>query len=99
MGVSFDGVFASCDLMAIGAIKALLERGLRVPGDVSVIGFDDIPSARYNTPPLSTIRQDTEAAGENLVKILLALIDGELADSIVLPAKLIVRESSKSPKV
>lgn len=98
-GVSFDGVFGSCDLMAIGAIKALQERGWKVPGDVAVIGFDDLPSAASNTPPLSTIRQDTEGAGESLVELLLALIHGEEPRDVVLPTSLVIRDSSRLLKV
>ena len=96
-GVAFDGVFGSCDLMAFGAIKALQDRGVKIPHDVAIVGFDDLPSARSSTPPLSTVRQDTEEAGKNLVKILLSLIDGHPAGSVVLPTSLVVRESSKLP--
>jgi DNA-binding LacI/PurR family transcriptional regulator len=92
-GAKFDALFAACDIMAIGAIKALRERGLRVPEDVAVVGFDDIDGARFTNPPLTTVRQDTESAGEVLVTTLLRLVAGETVDGIMIPTRLIVRES------
>lgn len=92
--VDFDGVFAASDLIAIGAMRALQEHGLRIPEDVGVVGFDDIPLARHTNPPLSTIMQDARLAGETLVETLLTLIRGETAEAKILPTKLIVRRSS-----
>jgi DNA-binding LacI/PurR family transcriptional regulator len=91
---SFDAVFAASDLIAIGALRALDEHGLRVPQDVALAGFDDIATARFVNPPLTTVLQDTSHAGEVLVESLLALIRGEPVDSEVLPVKLVVRRSS-----
>lgn len=93
LGVHFDSIFAASDLFAIGAIRALIERGLRVPEDVAVVGFDDIPAARYANPPLTTILQDTKQAGQLLVETLVRLIRKEKASSAMLPAKLLVRRS------
>jgi DNA-binding LacI/PurR family transcriptional regulator len=93
-GATFDAVFAASDLIAIGALRALAGRGLRVPEDVALAGFDDIPMASFVNPPLTTIRQDTKQAGEVLVDNLLKLIHGEPAESAVLPGKLVVRRSS-----
>ncbi|MFI4959022.1 MAG: substrate-binding domain-containing protein, partial [Lysobacterales bacterium] len=90
----FDAVFAASDLIAIGAMRALSDHGLRVPQDVALVGFDDIPMASFVNPPLTTILQDTKQAGEVLVDSLLALIRGEPVDSEVLPVKLMVRRSS-----
>jgi DNA-binding LacI/PurR family transcriptional regulator len=90
----FDAVFAASDLIAIGAMRALAEHGLRVPEDVAVVGFDDIPAARIATPSLTTIRQDTERAGELLVEALVRLVDREAADSTRLPTTLVVRQST-----
>ena len=90
----FDAVFAASDLIAIGAMRALSDHGLRVPQDVALAGFDDIAMASFVNPPLTTILQDTKQAGEVLVDSLLALIRGEPVDSEVLPVKLMVRRSS-----
>ena len=91
--LQFDAIFGASDLIAIGAIKALQESGLRVPEDVAVVGFDNIPTAAYINPPLTTVQQDTMLAGRLLVENLLKLIDGEDIDSILMPARLIIRES------
>lgn len=74
--VGFDGIFAGSDLIAIGAMRALTEAGMRVPGDVAVIGFDDIPAASMTHPPLTTIAQDMNQAGERLVASVLAQVEG-----------------------
>jgi len=92
-GVKFDAVFAASDLLAIGAIRALSDQGLRMPADVAVVGFDDIPIARFVNPPLTTVLQDTKLAGEILVDTLLRQIRGEPAQSRMLPAKLVIRRS------
>lgn len=91
--VGFDAVFAASDLIAIGAMRALAERGLSVPDDVAVIGFDDIPIARFANPPLTTVFQDTTRAGELLVETLMKLVRNEPAEGITLPASLVVRRS------
>ncbi|HEX2083969.1 MAG TPA: LacI family DNA-binding transcriptional regulator [Xanthomonadaceae bacterium] len=92
-GAIFDAIFAGSDLIAIGALRALAEAGLRVPEDVAVVGFDDIPAARIATPALTTIRQDTVRAGELLVDTLVRLIDNETVESRRLPTELVVRRS------
>jgi DNA-binding LacI/PurR family transcriptional regulator len=85
------------DVMAIGAMRATYERGLRVPDDVSIIGFNDIPQAAYVCPSLTTIRQPKFEMGVRGVKLLLDLIEGKAvpaeADTI-LEVELIVREST-----
>ncbi|ACE83558.1 LacI family DNA-binding transcriptional regulator [Cellvibrio japonicus] len=91
--LKFDAVFGASDLIAIGAIKALEEAELHVPRDVAVMGFDDIPMASYTHPPLTTVRQDTLLAGELLVENLLRLVEGQKPESLLLPAKLVVRGS------
>lgn len=92
--VDFDAVFAASDLIAIGAMRALAENGLSVPEDVAMIGFDDIPTARFANPPLTTVFQDTTRAGELLVETLMKLVRNEPAASTTLPASLVVRRSS-----
>ena len=93
-GLPFDGLFAACDLIALGAMRALREHGLHVPRDVAVIGFDGISSAAYATPPLTTVAQDTTGAGELLVAALMAQIRGEPVQQMMLAPTLVVRESS-----
>ena len=93
-GAAFDAVFAASDVIAIGAMRALDEAGLSVPGDVAVVGFDNIPAASMTHPPLSTIMQDTQGAGELLVETLLAHIEGSDPPPTRLPTRLIVRASS-----
>ncbi len=90
----FDAVFAASDLIAIGAMRAFAERGLRVPEDVAMVGFDDVPAARNATPSLTTIRQDAERAGELLVEALVRLIDDAPTESTRLPTTLVVRQST-----
>ena len=91
-----DAVFAASDLMAAGALRALLENGRRVPEDVAVIGFDDSQAAVLASPKLSTVRQPIEAMGMELASILLKQIstgDGT-PRNVVLDTKLILREST-----
>lgn len=92
-GIEFDALFAASDLLAIGAMRALAEAGLRVPDDVAVVGFDDIPRARFANPPLTTVIQDTLAAGELLVDTLLSDIAGEAIENRMMPARLAIRQS------
>jgi DNA-binding LacI/PurR family transcriptional regulator len=92
--VPFDGIFATSDLAAIGAMRALHEAGLDVPGDVSIVGYDDLAAARMAEPPLTTIAQDTRLAGEKLVDTLIAKIEERAPESVLLPVRLVVRGSS-----
>lgn len=94
-GRSFDAIVAACDLVAIGAMHALRDHGVSVPGDVSVVGFDDIQAASYTNPPLTTVRQDTVAAGELLVENLLRLINDRPLEKTIIPARLVVRQSTR----
>ena len=93
-GASFDAVFAASDLIAIGAMRALAEAGVKVPQDVAMVGFDDIPSASLTVPPLTTISQDMRGAGERLVETLLAKIEERELPDARLPTELIVRGTS-----
>jgi DNA-binding LacI/PurR family transcriptional regulator len=92
-GVGFDAVFAASDRIAFGVIGALRDRGLAVPRDVAVVGFDDIATAAHFNPSLTTVRQDTERAAEMLVDNLLRLITGETVDSALIEPRLVVRTS------
>ena len=90
----FDALFAASDLIAIGALRALAEAGRKVPQDVAVIGFDDIPAARLTAPPLTTISQDIRGAGDRLVDMVLAQIEDEERPDTRLPTRLVVRGST-----
>ena len=93
-GLPFDALFAASDLIAIGALHALKQAGLRVPEDVAVVGFDGTPMARFCNPPLTTVVQDTSQAGVLLVDALLRLVREQPARSQVLAPTLEVRASS-----
>ncbi|HET6824427.1 MAG TPA: substrate-binding domain-containing protein [Amnibacterium sp.] len=91
-------IFSANDQTALGLLAAFAEAGVRVPGDVSVVGFDDIPEAAYFVPPLTTVRQDFAALGERLMHRLAALLDGTDADAAeppTLPAELVLRASTR----
>jgi DNA-binding LacI/PurR family transcriptional regulator len=92
-GEDFDAVFAASDLIAFGALKCLRKSGIKVPGEVSVVGFDDIPAATYFSPSLTTVRQDTRKAAKALLKNLLCMIDGEPVQPQLLPLSLAIRGS------
>ncbi len=93
-GHGFDGVFAGSDIAAVNVISALSSRGLDVPREVKVVGYDDIPMASYVHPSLTTVRQPTDVAGQALVDLLFEALQGEPRRSVVLSTKLVVRESS-----
>lgn len=93
-GSDFDAIFCFSDMFAIEAIRALREAGLRVPEDVSVVGYDDLEISTYYHPSLTSIHQDRHEGGRILVERLLARVNGESAESVLLPTKIIVRESS-----
>ncbi|WP_197277289.1 LacI family DNA-binding transcriptional regulator [Sphingomonas profundi] len=90
-GPAIDGLFAASDLMAIGAVEAIRAAGLTVPGDISVIGYDDSPAAAAHAPPLSTIRQDWVAGGRLLATKLIACLSGAPAASEMLETELVAR--------
>ena len=92
-GVEFDGVVCASDQIALGAMRALQREGVDVPGQVSVIGFDNVPFSRYSRPALSTIAQDTMKAGRLMVSKLLDAGGDVAGRSERVPADLIVRES------
>lgn len=92
-------LLATSDLLAIGAIEVARERGFSVPGDISVIGFDDIPEAAQHIPPLTTVYQPHVEKGLAAGRILIAQLGGEgVAHSEVLPTRLVVRGSTAEVK-
>jgi DNA-binding LacI/PurR family transcriptional regulator len=99
-GLSFTGLLAGNDQMALGAMRALREHGLSIPKDVSVIGYDDLPEAAYFEPPLTTLREDFDARAQQSLDQLIARIENP-ADvrplSLLIP-ELVVRESTAPPR-
>ncbi len=98
-GERFTAAFVASDNVAIGAKAALREAGLRIPDDVSLMGFDDIPWAMYSDPPLTTIRLPAEALAQQACNLLLGLIQGKEHwenNHIILETELIVRKSCKA---
>ncbi len=88
-------IFAAADMTAIGVIRAAAEAGLDVPGDLSVVGFDDIQLAEHVHPPLTTLAQDKTGLGVEAARLLLRQIEGaDVADPVTLPVELIVRGST-----
>lgn len=94
-GLSFDGIVAISDMVALGALKALKERYVGIPADVAIVGYDDIALAELMHPALSTIRQNTALAAEKMVEQLLAQFNKQPTSSVVLDIELIVRRSSR----
>ena len=93
-GIEFDAIFAGDDDSAIGAMRALKLSGRLVPEDVAVVGFDDVPFARYISPALTTMRAPIEAIGREAVCQLTRLMSGERAEALTLMrTKLVIRES------
>jgi DNA-binding LacI/PurR family transcriptional regulator len=90
----FDGIFACSDVIAMSAMRALTERGRKVPSDVAIVGFDDVPLAAYTTPPLTTIRQDYATGARLLVERILQPRSFGASIASVLPTELVVRASS-----
>ena len=96
---SVTAVFASNDQMSLGVLRAMHEAGRRIPEEVSVVGFDDVPEASYFTPPLTTVRQDFGEVGSRSLRVLLRAIDSVASrerppeGSLVAP-ELVVRASS-----
>lgn len=95
---SSTAIFVGNDQMALGLLRAFGEAGVRVPQDVSVVGFDDQPEAGYFTPPLTTIRQDFEELGRRCMDLMLGLLeDGSGTSTTVVEPKIVVRESTAPP--
>lgn len=93
-GVAFSAIFAANDQMAFGTRLGLYRRGIRVPEDVSLVGFDDEPAAAFMIPPLTTIRQPAVELGLEAARVILARLNGERTMPARLTAELVVREST-----
>ncbi len=96
----FTALFAYNDISAIGSIRAFQEAGLRVPDDLSVVGFDDIQIAAYIDPPLTTVRQPLQKMGEIAARTLLDRIEGRVkhVPEITVEPELVVRRSTARPR-
>ncbi|WP_407698749.1 LacI family DNA-binding transcriptional regulator [Streptomyces acidicola] len=92
-GLEFTAVFAASDVVALGALAALREAGLDVPGDVSVVGFDDVPFATDLTPSLTTVRVPYEELGRTAVRMALSRTQAPADDHVVLGTQLVIRRS------
>jgi DNA-binding LacI/PurR family transcriptional regulator len=93
-------IFLANDLMALGAYKATMERGLAIPSDLSIIGVDDVFFTPYLSPPLTTIQVPTRRAGSMGIQLLLEKSREEKpVERVVLPTQLIVRESTATPSL
>ncbi|MCF6469497.1 LacI family DNA-binding transcriptional regulator [Nonomuraea sp. MG754425] len=93
---AMDGVtavFAANDQMALGVLRALSEKGVRVPQQISVVGFDDIPESEFFSPPLTTVRQDFDVVGRHCIEVLLRQIDLQLNGGASAYERLVVRPS------
>jgi DNA-binding LacI/PurR family transcriptional regulator len=93
-GFNPDGVVAASDVIAMSALGALAEHGFDIPGDVKVVGYDDLPIATQTSPKLTTIRQDFQIGAREMVDSLLRRIAGEETASIVMKPELVVRRST-----
>lgn len=92
--VDFDALVAANDYMALAAMVALQERGLQVPSDVAVVGFDDLEDARFSTPPLTTVRQPLYQQGEAALDLVLAQLAGQqVAVRVTAPTEMVIRQS------
>jgi len=89
-----DAVFVNSDLMAIGAINVIQNRGKRVPEDIAVVGYDDLSIANYNNLPLTTIRQNIPLAGSLLAQNLIQYIRSGVVTNVTVPVELVVRKSA-----
>jgi len=89
-----DGIFAASDVIAMSAMRAIADQGLRVPQDVSIVGYDDISIAAHTLPPLTTIRQDVGHGARLLVDLLMRRLAGQAVEPVAMQPELILRGSA-----
>jgi LacI family transcriptional regulator len=99
MAAGADALFCASDAMALGALRALERRSVRVPEDIAVGGFDDLPEAATSSPPLTTMRQDTDRLGVEATNALFRLLSDADAtpQRVILPTELVIRQSTVGP--
>ena len=88
-----DAVFLCSDYMAVAALEVIRASGRRVPGDLAVVGYDDVPLAALSNPRLTTVQQPIHQGGALMVELLFALLDGQRVSPVTLPVGLVVRDS------
>lgn len=93
--VNFSAVIAANDQMAYGARLALYRAGLRVPDDISLVGFDDLPHSAFTLPPLTSVRQSVYEIGSSAAQAMVDMLAGKLPPAKLIPAEIIVRESTR----
>lgn len=101
MAEDVTAVFIANDQMALGVLRAFAEQGVRVPEQISIVGFDDIPESAYFTPPLTTIRQDFGAVGRRSIEVLLGQIETGKPfeiERVVVPPRFVARASTARPR-
>ena len=97
---AFSAIFSGNDQMSLGLLHAFADAGIRVPQDVSIVGFDDIPEAAHFTPPLTTVRQDFTELGRRIMRTLLAVLDGQVVGQPVQTVPhLVERSSTAAPAI
>lgn len=90
-----DGIFIASDLMATGAVSVLRERGIRIPDDIAIVGFDDSPAAVGGEIQLTTVHQPSMEMGQKMAQVLLALLRGEQVErESIMPTRIVVRDSA-----
>lgn len=97
---NLGAIFVANDQMSLGLLRALRERGIQVPEQVSVVGFDDVPESEFFSPPLTTVRQDFAEVGSRSISLVLEQVAGRDRDAVaghVVPAQLVTRNSSAAP--
>ena len=96
-GARFTALFVANDQMSLGCIHALAEQGIRVPDDVSIVGFDDIPEAEHFAPPLTTMRQDFRRLGRDILTTVLDVVEQRQVEPVArLTPTLVVRRSTRA---
>jgi LacI family transcriptional regulator len=100
-GLNSTAVYAASDTTAIGLMQAAFQAGVEIPSQVSIVGYDDIPFARFTIPPLTTVNQSGVEMGAIAARLLFRMIEEELSPSdvedVVLTPTLVVRESTAAP--
>ncbi|WP_256204309.1 substrate-binding domain-containing protein [Planococcus faecalis] len=93
-------VFVANDTIAVGCYKAAFELGVKIPEDLSIVGFNDVATAKYMMPPLTTVKLYTEVMGETAVDLLIDRLTTkrEVSKKIIIDTKLVIRESSAKPQ-
>ena len=94
-----DAMFVASDHMAMAVIAALISKGLRVPDDISIVGFDDAEGTAYVTPPLTTVKQNLPAVARKAVSLLVSVIEGKPVDMVtMMNSELVIRSSTKDKR-